>query len=143
SAASTPLLWLKAPIRVAKWMANPVYRVRRQRRIRHAIEENLRFDYGATGSVRESGSDKEYAKYFQKMDIERFHKIIDRHLLTSIRQFLKGRSVDTSELERSMRFIINQVWIGAFSGVNLTVGTGAEINLSVNGAGPLPYGRWT
>jgi hypothetical protein len=62
SATSTPLLWVQAPLRVAKWMARPVSRRRRQRRVAHEIEANLRFDYGAKGSVREIGSDERYAK---------------------------------------------------------------------------------
>jgi hypothetical protein len=133
SAAATPLLWLKAPIRVAKWMANPVYRVRRQRRIRHAIEENQRFDYGATGSVRESGSDKEYAKYFQKMDIERFHKIIDRHLLASLSEFLKSQGVDTTELDQRMQVIVNDgIWLSRINSTagNVAVWAGPEMPAS-------------
>ena len=129
SAASTPLLWLKAPLRVATWMARPVSRVRRQRRVRHAIEENLRYDYGATGSVRESGSDKEYAKYFQKMDIERFHKIIDRHLLASLSECLKGQDVDTTELEQRMQIIVNDgIWLSRISSTagNVALCSGPE-----------------
>ena len=130
SAAATPLLWLKAPIRVAKWMATPLYRVRRQRRIRHAIEENQRFDYGATGSVRESGSDREYAKYLQKMDIERFHKIIDRHLLASLSEFLKAQGVDTTELDQRMLVIVNDgIWLSRVTSTagNVAAWTGPEI----------------
>ena len=78
-----------------------------------AIRENRKFDYGAIGSIRESGSEQEYAKFFQKMDIERVHKVIDRHLLTSIVSFLQGKSVDTAELEQSTRLIINRgFWVG-------------------------------
>ncbi|HEY2668705.1 MAG TPA: hypothetical protein VGK51_17880, partial [Actinomycetota bacterium] len=80
--ARTPVLWLEAPIRVAKWMARPIARARREQQVAQAIRENRKFDYGAIGSIRESGSEQEYAKFFQKMDIERIHKVIDRHLLT-------------------------------------------------------------
>jgi hypothetical protein len=82
--------------------------------VAQAIRENRKFDYGALGSIRESGSEQEYAKFFQKMDIERIHKVIDRHLLTSIVRFLQEKGVDTSEVEPMTRFIINRaLWGGA------------------------------
>ncbi len=113
SIARTPVLWLEAPIRVARWTARPIARARREQQVAQAIRENRKFDYGAIGSIRESGSEQEYAKFFQKMDIERVHKVIDRHLLTSIVRFLHERGVDTGELEQSMRLIINRgFWIG-------------------------------
>ena len=122
SAISTPLLWLKAPLRVAKWLARPVTRARRQQRVAQSIRENLRFDYGARAgsSIREIGADNEYAKYFQKMDIERFQKIIDGHLLGSICDFLKGKGVDTTELEQRIQVIMNDgLWV---SQINSSLG---------------------
>jgi hypothetical protein len=113
SIARTPVLGLEAPIRVARWMARPIARVRREQQVAQAIRENRKFDYGAIGSIRESGSEREYAKFFQKMDIERVHKVIDRHLLTTILRFLQGKGVDTTELEQSTRLIINRgFWAG-------------------------------
>jgi hypothetical protein len=112
SALSTPLLWLKAPRRVAKWLARPITRARREQRVEQAIRENLRFDYGAVRSVREIGADQQYAKYFQKMDIERFQKIIDGQLLASIADFLKRKGIDTTELEQRMMVILNDgLWM--------------------------------
>ncbi|MEA2503619.1 MAG: hypothetical protein QOG36_662, partial [Actinomycetota bacterium] len=122
SAVATPLLWLKAPLRVAKWLARPVTRARRQQRVAQSIRENLRFDYGARAgsSIREIGADNEYAKYFQKMDIERFQKIIDGHLLVSICEFLKGKGVDTTELEQRVQVIMNDgLWV---SQINSSLG---------------------
>jgi hypothetical protein len=113
SIARTPVLWLEAPVRVAKWMARPIARARREQQVAQAIRENRKFDYGAIGSVRETGSEQEYAKFFQKMDMERVHKVIDRHLLTAIVRFLQERGVDTAELEQSIRLIINRgFWVG-------------------------------
>jgi hypothetical protein len=111
--ARTPVLWLEAPIRVAKWMARPITRARREQQVAQAIRENRKFDYGAIGSIRESGSEHEYAKFFQKMDMERVHNVIDRHLLTTIVSFLQEKGVDTSDLEQSTRLIINRAfWAG-------------------------------
>ena len=128
SITRTPLLWLEAPIRVARWMARPIVRVRREQQVAQAIRENRKFDYGAIGSVRESGSDTEYAKYFQKIDIERIHKVIDRHLLASLLKFLKDKGVDTGELEQSMRLIINRgFWVGRYQ-TGTPSGDGAVID---------------
>jgi hypothetical protein len=81
--------------------------------VAQAIRENRKFDYGAICSVRETGSEQEYAKFFQKMDMERVHKVIDRHLLAAIVRFLQERGVDTAELEQSTRLIINRgFWVG-------------------------------
>jgi hypothetical protein len=114
SLTTMPLLWLKAPLRVARWMARPIGRARREQRVQQEIRENRRFDYGAVGSVRDSGSEDEYGKYFMETDIDRIHKVIDQHLFTIIRTFLKGKGVDTSEFERLTRVIINKgFWIGA------------------------------
>jgi hypothetical protein len=107
-----PLLWLKAPLRVAKWMARPIGRARREQQVEQEIRENRRFDFGALGSVRELGADDDYAKYFQEMDIEQLYKVIDQHLFKVIRTFLKDKGVDTSQLERSIQAIINKgIWI--------------------------------
>jgi hypothetical protein len=46
------------------------------------------------------------------MDIERIHKVIDRHLLTSIVRFVQEKGVDTSELEQMTRLIINRGFWG-------------------------------
>src|SRR2546427_11765037 len=94
-----PLLWLEAPLRVAKWMATPISRARREYQVEQAIRENPNFDYGALDSIRESGSDPVYGKYFQKRDIEGFHKIVHRNLLESISEVLKEKGVDTSDLD--------------------------------------------
>jgi hypothetical protein len=113
SIARTPVLWLEAPIQVAKWMARPIARARREQQVGQAIRENRKFDYGAIGSIRESGSEREYAKFFQKMDMERVHKVIDRHLLASVVGFLQEKGVDTAELEQNVRLIINRgFWPG-------------------------------
>ncbi len=113
SIARTPVLWLEAPIQVARWMARPITRARREHQVAQAIRENRKFDYGAIGSIRESGSEHEYAKFFQKMDMERVHNVIDRHLLTTIVSFLQEKGVDTGELENSARLIINRgFWAG-------------------------------
>jgi len=120
SLKAMPLLWLKAPLRVAKWMARPIGRARREQQVEQEIRENRRFDFGALGSVREAGADDEYAKYFQQMDVEQLYKVIDQHLFKVIRTFLKDKGVDTSQLERSIQAIINKgIWIAGDQNGNI------------------------
>ena len=86
--------------------------------------------------MRESGSDKEYAKYFQKMDIERFHKIIDRHILASLAEFLKAQGVDVTELEQRMQVIVNDgIWLSKINSTsgNVAIWAGPEIPTSRKG----------
>jgi hypothetical protein len=129
SLIAMPVLWLKAPLRVARWMARPIGRARREQRIEQEIRENRRFDFGALGSVRDSGSEPEYGKYFQQTDVERLHKVIDRHLFTVIREFLTTKGVDTSELDRSARSIIKKgIWIGTQNG-NMIIGDDGKITV--------------
>ena len=124
-----PLLWLEAPLRVAKWMGTPISRARREYRVEQAIRENPSFDYGALGSIRESGSNPVYGKYFQQRDIEGFHKIIHRNLLESISEFLKERGVDTSDLDL-VRVNINLLsTVGNLMETNLQVGNEREMNI--------------
>lgn len=133
SLIAMPVLWLKAPLRVARWMARPIGRARREQRVEQEIRENRRFDFGALGSVRDSGSEPEYGKYFQQTDVERLHKVIDRHLFTVIREFLKTKGVDTSELDRSERSVTYKgIWIGTQKG-NKIVGDDGQIKGSGGG----------
>jgi hypothetical protein len=124
-----PLLWLEAPLRVAKWMGTPVARARREYQVEQSIRENPAFDYGALGSIRESGSNPAYGKYFQQRDIEGFHKIIHRKLLESIAEFLKEKGVDTGDLDL-LRFNINLLsTVGNLMGTNLQAGNETAMNI--------------
>ncbi|TMK49150.1 MAG: hypothetical protein E6G66_09355 [Actinobacteria bacterium] len=77
--------------------------------MRQAIRENLRFDYGAATSIREMATSGGYGNYFQQLDVERFYRIIDRHLFDSIYAFLKLKGVDTSELKLQMQLVVNGI----------------------------------
>jgi hypothetical protein len=60
--------------------------------------------------------------------MERLHKVIDRHLFTVIRKYLEAKGVDTSELERSMRVIINRgIWNAGGQNKNQVMGDDAHI----------------
>jgi hypothetical protein len=128
STTGTPLLWLQAPLRVVKWMAHPASRARQKQQVGQAIRENRRFDYGATGSVRESGSDDGFPKYFQIMDVVKFHSIVDRYLLATVSAILKENGVNTSELERNIQFVIRRgIFIDNKKG-NVLIGDHGKIN---------------
>jgi len=122
SLKALPLRWLQAPVRVARWMARPFARARREQQVEQEIRENRRFDFGALGSIREAGADDEYAKYFQQKDVEQLYKVIDQHLFKIIHRFLKEKGVDTRQLERSMQQIVNRgIWIAGNQSGNVAV----------------------
>jgi hypothetical protein len=134
SLKAMPLLWLKAPVRVATWLARPIDRARREQQVEQEIRENRRFDFGALGSIREAGADDEYAKYFQQMDVEQLYKVIDQHLFRVIWKFLKDKGVDTSQLERSIQAIINKGnWIVGNKNVNVAMDHSAIFDASGSG----------
>lgn len=133
SARETPLVWLKAPLGVARWSIRSISRARREQRVRQAIRENLRFDYGATTSIRQMATSSWYGNYFQQLDVERYYRIIDRHLFDSISAFLQKKGVDTSELKLQMQLVVNgivnngTVFAGSMAGVvNQQVHNGAS-----------------
>jgi hypothetical protein len=67
------------------------------------------------------------------MDIERFHKIIDRHLLASLSEFLKSQGVDTTELDQRMQVIVNDgIWLSRINSTagNVAVWAGPEMPAS-------------
>jgi hypothetical protein len=54
------------------------------------------------------------------MDMERFQKIIDGQILASICDFLRGRGVNTTEMEQRTLVILNDgLWV---SQINSSVG---------------------
>ena len=78
-----------------------------RREIRAAIREDATFDRGAATSIREQFSSPNYERYFQKLDQEMYRKILEKHILDTIVDFLDAHRVDTSELKQRQQFIMN------------------------------------
>jgi len=92
------------------------------------IEEQARYNYGATSSLRESFSALIYDHYFEKSDRELYLTAIEKQLLDSILEFLESKNVDTSDLKEERTYIINSGLIvhGGLQTAALAVGDQAQ-----------------
>jgi hypothetical protein len=130
SALQVPLCSLQAPLGVVRGATLRIARARREHLTMQAIRENRLFNYGAERTVRESGSGRRYSTYFQWLDVERFTKVIDRHLLDTIRFFLEEKGVDVGELRLRMRSIFGTgVMVeGELNARDIQTGDGPDID---------------
>jgi hypothetical protein len=130
SVRRTPGHVVRAPFKTVAHFLGPamaeVQRVRQQREILTA----LRFDYGAPTSPRETVSDQQYQRYFQKLDQALFSKVIDKRLFQSLTEFLESKGIDTADLtQRSTTIQNNGVQVaagGILTAGSIAVGTGAR-----------------
>ncbi|PZG17208.1 hypothetical protein C1I95_15970 [Micromonospora craterilacus] len=101
----------------------------RQARLRRLAREDLGHDYGARVGVRELAAGADYHNYFQVLDAAKHLKVVERHVLAAIVDFLDDRGLDTAEFRNRQMTILNHgvVQTGGLSVVgNQAVGTGAR-----------------
>jgi hypothetical protein len=96
-----------APVELAAVLLSPLRQQIRRRSAQAAIREDLGFDYGAETSVRELGMADRYNNYFQRLDVDKFQKLVELHVLQAVVDFLDDRGVDTSTLRQRQVFIQN------------------------------------
>ncbi|GIJ76420.1 hypothetical protein SAMN05443287_10264 [Micromonospora phaseoli] len=102
---------------------------RRQARLRRLAGEDLGYDYGARAGAREMATSSDYHNYFQVLDAAKHLKVVERHVLAAIVEFLDDRGVDTAEFRNRQMMILNQgvIQTGGLSVVgNQAVGAGAR-----------------
>jgi hypothetical protein len=105
--ALTSIPWVLAwPLMAFKWMEG-IEKWRHRREIRKRIRDDATFDRGALSSIREEYSSAKYHRYFQKLDKEMYHKVLEKHILDTIVDFLEIHNVDTSDLKQRQQFILN------------------------------------
>lgn len=128
SAARLPSLVAGSPRRVLRaGLSGSRHRARLERN-RHLAGEDLGYDYGARFSVRQMAEDAVSHNYFQNTDVHKHLKIVERHVLTAVLDFLDEHDVDTTEFASRQMVILNQgiVQTGGVSHVgNQAVGLGA------------------
>jgi hypothetical protein len=130
SVLRTPLVWIASPFHAVAALAWPIRRWSLERTTRRMIAENPSFDFGARGSIRDQASSHAYHRYFQKLDKEMLVKVIERHLLDCIIEFLDAKNIDTTDLRQQQTTILNSGLIvsgGAMHAENIAVGSGANI----------------
>ncbi|MER7168987.1 hypothetical protein ABT336_23330 [Micromonospora sp. NPDC000207] len=120
---------LGAPARLARDLLREGRHGRRQARLRRLAREDLGYDYGARTGVRELATGTGYHNYFQVLDAAKHLKVVERHVLAAIVDFLDARGVDAAEFRTRQTTILNQgvIQTGGLSVVgNQAVGAGAR-----------------
>jgi hypothetical protein len=140
SALSTIVFLPMAPFRSAGLALRPLNRLVARRALKKAVRANPRYNYGATVSLRELGTDNNYRVYFQKLDKEMHVKIVQQQILDVLVEFLDAHGVDTSDLrDRGSTIMNNGVIVsgGSMQAEALAVGQGAKADSSKHGGGAL------
>lgn len=86
-------------------------------RERREIKEQT-FNYGAPVSIRQAASDHLYYRYFQKVDVDMYTKMVARRVLESLIEFLDSHDIDTSELRDQSTTYMNAFNIGGNANVS-------------------------
>jgi hypothetical protein len=138
SVVATAIYLPIAPIRVAALAFRPLNRLLVRRGLKKAVRANPRYNYGATVSLRELGTDNAYRVYFQKLDKEMHLKFVQQQILDVLVGFLDAHGVDTSDLrDRGSTIMNNGVIVsgGTIKAEALAVGAGAKAGSSRQGGG--------
>ncbi len=125
-----PFRSIFAPFDILNGVFETIFGSALDRLNKKTIKKVHQFDYGAKTSLREETSGQNYSHYFQKLDREMYKKIIEKHILEGIIEFLESKNIDTGELKENQTTIINSgimVSGGTVKTENLAVGTGAKI----------------
>ncbi|TDB81870.1 hypothetical protein [Micromonospora sp. KC721] len=120
---------LGAPLRLLQDLIRAVRFHPRRERARRLAREDLGHDYGARVGVRELAAGTGYHNYFQVLDAAKHLKVVERHVLAAIVDFLDDRGVETAEFRNRQTMILNQgvIQTGGLSVVgNQAVGSGAR-----------------
>jgi hypothetical protein len=129
----------RAPFRLVRDLTFH-WRWERHRAVERAIaRQDLGYSYGARFSVREETSDTNYHNYFQKTDAAKHLKLVERHVLAALLDFLDERGVDTTEFRNRQMTILNQgiIQTGGISNVG-NQAVGSEATATAQFATPEP-----
>ena len=88
--------------------------------------ESERYNYGYSMSLRETWTDGNYERYFQKLDKELYFKLIQQKLIDSITESLESRGISTEAIKERGTQILNSGVIvtgGKMKTETLNVGT--------------------
>lgn len=99
--------------------------------LRKIVKSSPDYDYGAVTSIREAISQVVYSQHFQKLDKERYFKIIEKRIFNMLEEFLDNKQIDASEFkERETSILNNGVLVtgGNLKADNIAVGKKSKIN---------------
>jgi hypothetical protein len=98
--------------------------------LKKTVKTSPDYDYGAETSIREAISQTQYSQHFQKLDKERYFKMIEKRIFNLIGNFLDSKNIDASEFKERETSILNQGVIvtgGNINSENIAVGKGSRI----------------
>lgn len=102
--------------------------------MRKIVKTSPDYDYGAETSIREAISQTQYSQHFQKLDKERYFKMIEKRLFNLIGNFLDSKNIDASEFKERETSILNQ-------GVIVTGGNIKSENIAVGKSSKIKFGK--
>lgn len=97
---------------------------------REAAQEPV-YDFGARLDIRELASRGDFANYLQRLDAEKYTRLIDRRATEAIFEFLTARGVDTSDFSAKVNFHqYNSTTIGGSAYGPVATGTAASATMT-------------
>jgi hypothetical protein len=120
-----------APVRLVRAALRSVTLVNAMHRAdREATHEPV-YDFGARLDVRELASRDFFANYLQRLDAEKYTRLIDRRATEAIYEFLTDKGVDTSDFTAKVNFRqYNNTTIGGSAYGPVATGTGASATMA-------------
>lgn len=113
-----------APFRMLRSLRSMLQESRLYQAEADASKAYLYGDTGARLSVRELGAESRLATYIQKLDAEKYTKLIERLVTDTVMDFLRAKGVDVSAYASSAGTVINSSTVitgGSFNG-NVAMG---------------------
>jgi hypothetical protein len=111
---------------------------KRRRQLREIRQRS--FNYGAPLSLRQAASDHLYYRYFQRIDVEMYTKMVGRRVLDSLIEFLEQHDIDTSDLRDQNTVFTSALSIGDNSNVSFIQ---SAVAVGQNAVGRVLHGTGT
>ncbi|SDD25180.1 hypothetical protein [Actinokineospora iranica] len=124
---------LMAPLYLVADLLTPTLYARARDRERALAAKGPAFDYGTPFSIREAATAPTFTTQFQHDDAAKHLKLVERHTLEAVIEFLELHDVDTTELRSRQTTILNEgvIQTGGTSNVGaLAVGQQAQATTS-------------
>jgi hypothetical protein len=130
---TSPFLLILSPLSVLASVLAPIQRWFASRRVRKTIAQNPVFNFGATTSVRQLGSENRFRIYFQQLDRDMHLKTIEICIIDAIVAYLDELGIDTSDIRERRTAILNtgvMITGGTVNSESVVAGAGAKSVIS-------------
>jgi hypothetical protein len=130
---TSPFFLIFSPFSVFASVTAPIQRWFASRRARKTIAQNPAFNFGATTSVRQLGSENRFRIYFQQLDRDMHLKTLEICIIDAIVSYLDELGIDTSDIRERRTAILNtgvMITGGTVKAESLVAGAGAKSVIS-------------